>query len=365
MTQLETNYSSAADFTAAGEHLWQLDWQKADKRRTRGKVPKVTAVDAVADAEAAAIKGTCRENLNEQSHIDELMNGQFLTNNSRMTILKGEICLLLALCMATAMAQAQVIMEKPRALQGIDVVEHLGETIPDTLTFQDETGKTVKLSDYLHQGKPLILVMAYYRCPMLCDLVLNAVCESAKRLDLSLGKDYSILTVSIDSRETWELAAAKKTRYKEAFGKSGVEQGWFFLADQFGNAKVLADAIGFKYFYDKKRDEYAHPAVIVLLSPEGKITRYVYGISYKQFDLKLGLIEASQGKVGTTIDRLILSCFHYDPTSGSYVPVAMNIMRLGGVITLVVLTAVLGSLWIRESRKHRHKGNPSVDIPMN
>jgi protein SCO1/2 len=103
----------------------------------------------------------------------------------------------------------------------------------------------------------------------------------------------------------------------------------------------------------------------VLLSPEGKITRYVYGISYKQFDLKLGLIEASQGKVGTTIDRLILSCFHYDPTSGSYVPVAMNIMRLGGVITLVVLTVVLGSLWIRESRKHRHKGNPSVDIPMN
>ncbi len=299
------------------------------------------------------------------SHIDELMNDQFLTTNSRMTVLKREIYLLLALCIAAATAQAQVVMEKPQALQGIDVIEHLGETIPDTLTFQDETGKTVKLGNYLHQGKPLILVMAYYRCPMLCNLVLNAVCESAKGLELSLGKDYSILTVSIDSRETWELAAAKKTRYKEAFGKSGVEQGWFFLADQFGNAKVLADAIGFKYFYDKKRDEYAHPAVIVLLSPEGKITRYVYGISYKQFDLKLGLIEASQGKVGNTIDRLILSCFHYDPKAGSYVPVAMSIMRLGGVITLIALTAILGSLWMRESRKHKHKGNSSVDIPTN
>jgi len=289
------------------------------------------------------------------------MNDQFLMQ--RMTVLKRY--LVLALSIATTTVQAQVVLEKPQALQGIDVVERLGEMIPETLTFQDETGKTVKLGDYLHQGKPLILVMAYYRCPMLCNLVLNGVCESAKGLDLSLGKDYNILTVSIDSRETWELAAARKTRYKEAFGKSGVEQGWVFLADPSGNAKVLAEAIGFKYFYDKKRDEYAHPAVIVLLSPEGKITRYIYGISYKQFDLKLSLIEASQGKVGTTIDRLILSCFHYDPKAGSYVPMAMNIMRLGGVITLVVLIAILGSLWMRESRKHKYKGNSSVDIPTN
>jgi protein SCO1/2 len=289
------------------------------------------------------------------------MNDQFLMQ--RMTVLKRY--LVLALSIATTTVQAQVVLEKPQALQGIDVVERLGEMIPETLTFQDETGKTVKLGDYLHQGKPLILVMAYYRCPMLCNLVLNGVCESAKGLDLSLGKDYNILTVSIDSRETWEMAAAKKTRYKEAFGKSEVEQGWVFLADPSGNAKVLAEAIGFKYFYDKKRDEYAHPAVIVLLSPEGKITRYIYGISYKQFDLKLSLIEASQGKVGTTIDRLILSCFHYDPKAGSYVPMAMNIMRLGGVITLVVLTAILGSLWMRESRKHKYKGNSSVDIPTN
>jgi protein SCO1/2 len=289
------------------------------------------------------------------------MNEQFLMQ--RMTVLKRY--LVLALSIATTTVQAQVVLEKPQALQGIDVVERLGEMIPETLTFQDETGKTVKLGDYLHQGKPLILVMAYYRCPMLCNLVLNGVCESAKGLDLSLGKDYNILTVSIDSRETWEMAAAKKTRYKEAFGKSEVEQGWVFLADPSGNAKVLAEAIGFKYFYDKKRDEYAHPAVIVLLSPEGKITRYIYGISYKQFDLKLSLIEASQGKVGTTIDRLILSCFHYDPKAGSYVPMAMNIMRLGGVITLVVLTAILGSLWMRESRKHKYKGNSSVDIPTN
>ncbi|MDW8467155.1 MAG: SCO family protein [Chloroherpetonaceae bacterium] len=128
---------------------------------------------------------------------------------------------LLVLCYAS-IARAQLIEEKPRALQGIDVVERLGETIPETLTFQDETGKTVRLGDYLHKGKPIILVLAYYRCPMLCNMVLNGVCEAAKTLSLTLGKDYTILTVSIDSRETWELAAAKKTRYKEAFGKPGV-----------------------------------------------------------------------------------------------------------------------------------------------
>ncbi|PIO47849.1 MAG: hypothetical protein CMR00_08175 [[Chlorobium] sp. 445] len=262
-------------------------------------------------------------------------------------------------------AQAQLIEEKPRALQGIDVVEHLGETIPEDLSFQDETGKAVKLSDYLHKGKPIILVMAYYRCPMLCNMVLNSVAESAKTLDLVLGKDYMILTVSIDSRETAELAAAKKTRYKEVFGKPGVEEGWFFLTGASEHSRALADAVGFKYFYDNKRDEYAHPAVIMLLSPEGKITRYVYGINYKNFDLKLGLIEAAQGKIGSTIDRLILSCFHYDASAGSYVPVAMNIMRLGGVLTIIVLTIVVGSFWMRESRRHARNGKPSVDLPTN
>lgn len=272
--------------------------------------------------------------------------------------------MLLALSSA-ALAKAQLIEEKPKALQGIDVVEHLGETIPDTLTFQDETGKTIRLGDYLHKGKPIILVMAYYRCPMLCNMVLNGIAESAKTLDLAMGKDYTILTVSIDSRETPELAAAKKTRYKETFGKPGVEEGWFFLTGTAENSKALADAVGFQYFYDKKRDEFAHPAVIMLLSPEGKITRYVYGISYKNFDLKLGLIEAAQGKIGTTVDRLILSCFHYDPKAGSYVPVALNIMRLGGALTLIVLMVVLGTFWIRESRRHKQKGNLSVDIPQN
>lgn len=280
-------------------------------------------------------------------------------------MMRGTICIAFFALSCACVAKAQLIEEKPRALQGIDVVERLGESIPEDLIFQDETGKTVKLGDYLHKGKPILLVMAYYRCPMLCNMVLNGVSESAKTLDLALGKDYVILTVSIDSRETPELAAAKKTRYKEAFGKPGVEEGWFFLTGTSESSKALADAVGFKYFYDKKRDEFAHPAVIMLLSPEGKITRYVYGISYKNFDLKLGLIEAAQGKIGTTIDRLILSCFHYDASSGSYVPLAMNIMRLGGVLTLIVLTIVLGSFWMRESRKQARKGNPSVDIPTN
>lgn len=264
-----------------------------------------------------------------------------------------------------SIAQAQVALENPKQLKGIDVEEHLGASLPKDLEFTDEHGRSVKLGEYFDGKKPVLLTLAYYRCPMLCGLMLNGVCNSTKALDLTPGKDYRILTVSIDPRETAELAMAKKTRYVEQFGKAGVEEGWSFLVGSGENSKALADAVGFKYFYDAKRDEYAHPAVSYLISPDGKIMRYLYGMDYKRFDLKMGLIEASQGKVGTTIDRIILSCFHYDAKEGSYVLFAQNLMRLGGFLIMVVLAVVVWRLFAQERKKHVLKGEPNSDINLN
>ncbi len=277
----------------------------------------------------------------------------------------SKIVFLCILWLVISTAYAQVVLNNPKQLQGIDVEEHLGALLPKDLEFIDEHGQTVKLGDYFDGRRPVLLTLAYYRCPMLCGLMLNGVCNSAKALDLVPGKDYRILTVSIDPRETAELAMAKKTRYVEQFGKAGIEEGWSFLVGSSQNSKALADALGFKYFYDAKRDEYAHPAVSYLISPEGKIVRYLYGMDYKRFDLKMGLIEASQGKVGTTIDRIILSCFHYDPKEGSYVLFAQNLMRLGGFLIVIVLASVIWWLFAQERKRYVLKGEPSSDINLN
>ncbi len=302
-------------------------------------------------------------NLKINDETDARMDNQFLTTYSRTTILKRKIYLVLALCVAAATAQAQIILEKPKELENIQVDEHLGAQLPESLVFTDEMGREVALKDYLHQGKPILLTLAYYRCPMLCGLVLNGVANSAKSLDLVAGKDYTILTVSIDPRETSELAAAKKNRYAESFPQA--QNGWSFLVGKEENTQRLAMAVGFKYYYDKARDEYAHPAVSYLISPDGKITRYLYGIDYKRFDLKLGLMEAAEGKIGNTVDKLILSCFHYDPTTGKYVPLAMNIMRVAGALTLVALTVFLGVFWMRESAKHKRNRTVKADVELN
>jgi len=174
-------------------------------------------------------------------------------------------------------------------------------------------------------------------------------------LDWVPGKEFKILTVSIDPTENVELAAAKKSRYYADFGKAMAEDGWVFFIAEESQSKALADAIGFQYYYDKERDQYAHPAVITIISPNGKISRYLYGIEFKERDLKLGLLEASEGKIGTTLDRFLLYCYHYDPDSKGYAILAGNVMRFGGGITLILLIIFLGSLWVKEQLKGSHK----------
>lgn len=250
-----------------------------------------------------------------------------------------------------ATAFSQVADFAPDELKKIDVVEKLGETIPLDLTFTKDNGEEFTLDWFFHQNKPVVIVLAYYNCPMLCSLVLNGLTEAARGIDYKPGEDYTILTISIAPDETAELAAAKKKNYIQALGIPAADAGWFFCVGDSSQSCALADALGFKYFWDEERKEWAHPAVLHFLSKEGKITRYLYGLQYKPQDFRLGLLEASQGKIGTTIDRIVLYCFHYDANSEGYVVLASNVMKLGGLVTVIILSIFLGILWLRHRVK--------------
>jgi protein SCO1/2 len=225
----------------------------------------------------------------------------------------------------------------PKRLQGLDVIEHLGERIPESLAFRDHDGKQVKLGDYLHGGVPVIVTFNYSSCPMLCSLQLNAFVDGLKKLELTAGKDFRIVTVLLDPAETNETARRFRARYLSQYNRPGSEPGWTFLTGSDENIHAIAKAVGFQYSYNEVRKEYVHPAALTLLSPEGKVARYLYGLSYPEKTLRLGIVEASEGRVGSSLDRLVLFCFHYDSTEGRYAPIATRIMQVGGGVGLVVL----------------------------
>jgi protein SCO1/2 len=270
-------------------------------------------------------------------------------------ILKNRSGLLLIVCfgIVPSIVFSQITMDNIPELQKIDVVEHLGESIPLNLEFTNDEGRSVLLEDYFNQGKPVLLTLAYYRCPMLCGLVLNGLTKGVSELDYLPGQQFQMITISINPEESHRLAAAKKKTHLEALNKPVKKSSWVFLTDSTGNTKKLANVLGFKYYYVEDRDEYAHPAVSFILTEDGKISRYLYGIEYKESDLRLSLLEASQGEIGTTLDRIILYCFHYDPDAGGYVIFAGNLMRIGGVITVLIIGSVLGVLWRKELLKRR------------
>ena len=242
----------------------------------------------------------------------------------------------------------QVAMDDVPELQNIDVEEHLGETIPLDLQFINETGDTVQLNDYFNSGKPVLLTLAYYRCPMLCGLVIKGLTAGIENLAYVPGKDFRMVTVSINPDEDHTLAAAKKKNVLESLKKPIDNSGWAFLTGPAENSKKLADALGFKYYYVEERREYAHPAVSFILTKDGVISRYLYGIEYKETDLRFSLLEASKGEIGTTIDKILLYCYHYDPDAGGYVLFAGNLMRIGGVITVLILGSMLIILWRKD-----------------
>jgi protein SCO1/2 len=242
----------------------------------------------------------------------------------------------------------------PSMLEGVGVDERIGRNIDLDLTFTAENGYQVPLRQFFQAGKPVILDLVYYRCPMLCNLVLNGQTAVMRQIPWTPGEEYEVVTISIDPTEGFDLARQKKALQLGALDKPA--PGWHFLTDYEGHAKQLAESIGFHYRYDPQIEQYAHAAAIMILTPDGRASRYLYGIKFAARDLRLALTEAAKGKGKFTIDRLLLYCYHYDPKSRSYTLFAANIMRGGGALTMLILGAILLRYWKREKHK-RSEGN--------
>lgn len=258
----------------------------------------------------------------------------------------------LALVMANSV-RAQIASASPEEIEGIDVVEHLDETLPLDLAFRNEDGEAVRLGDYFQTGKPVLLSLNYYGCPMLCGLQLNGLVLGLQDLEWTAGDQFQIVTVSIDPTEEPSLAREKKANYIREYGRPEAAAGWHFLTGAHAEIDALAKATGFGYRYIPERDEYAHAAVAYVATPDGRLSRYLYGVLFDEKTLRLSLVEAGEGKIGSPLDRILLFCFHYDATAGRYAPVAMNLMRIGAGLAAVLLASMLFGFRIRESRRRR------------
>lgn len=232
--------------------------------------------------------------------------------------------------------------------------QQLDEQLPKDLALLDEQGNEVKLQSYMG-GKPFILVLSYFECETLCPLVRHGLVEALRPLRLTVGKDFNVLLVSIDPQEDATVAQRAKQESVNDYGRMESAAGWHFLRGDHEAIDQLADAIGFRYAYDGQQDEYAHPSGIVLVTPEGRISRYFFGIEYQPKDVRLGLVEASQNQIGSPIDKLLLLCYHYDPTAGTYSLMIMNILRLAGVLMVGIMGAVIVYFWRRDAYRAAHE----------
>ncbi len=239
--------------------------------------------------------------------------------------------------------------EKPAILKDIGIDQRLNEQLPLDLPLRDEAGRPVLLGNYFGR-RPVILALVYYNCPMLCTQVLNGLVGALNVMSLDAGTDFEVVAVSFDARETPAMAAAKKDAYLGRYKRPNAAGGWHFLTGDAAAIERLTKAAGFRFRYDKERDQFAHASAVMVATPDGRLARYFYGIEYAPRDLRLGLVEASAGRVGTPVDQILLYCFHYDPASGKYGPVIVNIIRLAGLATLVLLGI---SLWVMSRRRAR------------
>jgi protein SCO1/2 len=263
------------------------------------------------------------------------------------------ICSLLLLTVSSMLAQYRIppIGQTPRgiptALQNVGIDQHLNEQVSLDLVFRDETGKSVRLGKYF-VNKPVILSLVYFECPMLCTQVLNGLVSSLKVLKFTVGKEFEVVTISFNPQEGPPLAAAKKETYLGRYSRPGAEGGWHFLTGNEDSIQAITKAVGFRYTRDPRTGQFAHASGIMLLTPQGRVSRYFYGIEYAPRDLRLGLVEASANKIGTVTDQVLLFCYHYDPREGKYSAVILNLIRLGGVLTLLAL-GVAWFVWFRRS----------------
>jgi protein SCO1 len=233
--------------------------------------------------------------------------------------------------------------------------QNLNALVPQHLTFYDETGKEVFFSSFLGE-RPVILVFAYYECPMLCSLVLNELTRSLQEIDFNPGEHFDVVVISIDPRETPDMAAEKKNTYLTEFNRPGTENGWHFLISDEAPVRELTSAVGFQYYYDQETDEYAHPAGLTLLTTEGRISRYFFGLTFDPLDLRLGILEASENRIGNLVDQVYLYCFEYDPSTGTYGLLINNVLQLAGGATVVGLGSVVGFFLLVERMNSKRKG---------
>ncbi len=263
--------------------------------------------------------------------------------------MRGLAALLVLLGASAARGQDDL----PPEMREVRIRQRLGAQVPLELPFLDESGRAVRLRE-LFDGKPVILVLAYIKCPRLCSVVLSELAKSLREVPYSAGKDFRLVVVSFDPREKPDLAARAKETFVEEYGREGATAGVHFLTGEGVVSKRLADLVGFRYIYDPGKGEYRHSAGIMLLTPEGKVARYLFGTAFAPRDLRLGLVEASEGRISAPVDNaLLLTCMSYDPATGKYGLAAMKLMRLGGVVTVLVLAVWLGRNWLRDRRKAR------------
>lgn len=235
-------------------------------------------------------------------------------------------------------------------IRAIGIEQHLGAQLPLDARFRDEQGRDVKLGDFFG-NQPVVVMLVYYRCPMLCTQVLTGFLKSSQAVPLEIGRDYQVVTVSFDPRETSDLAAEKKSNYVRAYRREGAAQGWHFLTGDRESIDRLTEAVGFRYQYDPKSGQFAHASGIALATPAGRLSRYFYGIEYEPDDLRLGLVESSSGRVGSVVDQVLLLCYHYDPLTGKYGLAIANALHAAGVLTVLLLGGFLIVMYRRERRR--------------
>jgi protein SCO1 len=241
-----------------------------------------------------------------------------------------------AACKAQLTGPVQNIGVRPELLKDVGIDQKLNDEIPLNLVFHDEHGSAVTLSEFFGK-KPVVLALVYYNCPMLCTQVLNGLDRSLRDVPMDIGKDFNVVTVSIDPSETPKLAAAKHDLYAGIYGRPGAEQGWHFLTGEEAQIRQLANAVGFRYAYDADSKQFAHASAVLVLTPEGKVSRYFYGITYPARDMRLGLVEASEGEIGSAVDQVLLFCYHYDPVTGKYGVLISRVIKVGGLLTVVAI----------------------------
>ncbi|MFT5584079.1 MAG: protein SCO1/2 [Cognaticolwellia sp.] len=271
--------------------------------------------------------------------------------NVTRAIAVGTLLLAFAGWSGSAMAE---LGATPEGYAASTVTERLGNEIDPSLSFVDQDGQAVKFGDYLRDGKPILLTLNYYTCETLCSTQLNGLLQGLQELDWTAGEEFRIVTVSIDPSEGPDVAAGKRRSYLEELGR-GPDVEWDFLTGTESNVSALADSIGYGYAYDENSGQWAHPAVLTFVAPQGFVARYLYGIIYPPRDLKFALMEASEGRVGSPVEKLVLSCFRYDDSTGEYTPAAMGVMRLGGIVTLLAMGGLGAVMWRREKSSGQNR----------